>query len=141
MTEHTSASQSVVPQQTGITKNQSQDHTIIQEESFSGPLPHPDYYAKYDAVLPGSAERILKMCESEQQHRQTITSTFQKGEHRYRYFGMTCAFIVMLVSVCGAIFLIAIDKQLMGGLIFTLSLVAIVKQFIQGKKDGKRDDD
>ena len=37
----------------------------IKQESFSGPLPHPQYYEGYEKVLPGSANRILTMTESQ----------------------------------------------------------------------------
>jgi uncharacterized membrane protein len=34
-----------------------------------GPLPPPDQFKDYEAILPGSADRILKMAEKEQDHR------------------------------------------------------------------------
>ena len=39
------------------------------EISFSGPLPHPDIMKGYDDIVPGAAERILKMAENQQNHR------------------------------------------------------------------------
>ena len=33
--------------------------------TFQGPLPHPDHFEKYNEILPGSAERILKMAENQ----------------------------------------------------------------------------
>ncbi len=38
-------------------------------ETFSGPLPPPDDFAKYENVLPGAADRIIAMAEKEQQIR------------------------------------------------------------------------
>jgi uncharacterized membrane protein len=40
----------------------------VQAERFSGPLPHPDYLAKYDSILPGAAERIFQMTEKSLDH-------------------------------------------------------------------------
>ena len=41
--------------------------TIIKEQSFfSGPLPPPELFKQYEEILPGSANRILKMAEKEQ---------------------------------------------------------------------------
>lgn len=34
------------------------------EESFEGPLPHPSILKGYEVVLPGSADRIIKMTEA-----------------------------------------------------------------------------
>lgn len=36
---------------------------------FSGPLPPPSMYGEYEGVLKGSADRIFKMAEKEQDHR------------------------------------------------------------------------
>ena len=38
---------------------------IIVSSQFSGPIPPPEALAKYDSVVPGAAERILKMAENE----------------------------------------------------------------------------
>ena len=39
------------------------------ETSYSGPLPKPDDFAKYEAVQQGAADRILAMAEKQQAHR------------------------------------------------------------------------
>ena len=36
--------------------------------SFSGPLPPPAMFRGYEEVLPGAANRILKLTEDEAQH-------------------------------------------------------------------------
>jgi len=42
--------------------------SLIRQE-FAGPLPHPSVLAGYDDVVPGSAERILRMAEKQLEHR------------------------------------------------------------------------
>lgn len=41
----------------------------IRQESFSGPIPHPELLQKYDEVKPGFAERIISMAERQLDHR------------------------------------------------------------------------
>lgn len=41
----------------------------IKQESFSGPIPHPELLQKYDEVKPGFAERIISMAERQLDHR------------------------------------------------------------------------
>lgn len=41
-------------------------HTSIQ---YSGPIPHPSDFEKYEKVLKGSADRILAMAENQSIHR------------------------------------------------------------------------
>ena len=36
---------------------------VMISEHFSGPLPHSKHIAGYEAVLPGSADRIITMAE------------------------------------------------------------------------------
>ncbi len=42
---------------------------IEERSSFSGPLPPPEDFAKYEEVLPGATDRILKMAEEQSEHR------------------------------------------------------------------------
>ena len=42
---------------------------ISHTRTFSGPLPTPEAFAKYNKVLPGAADRILRMAEKEQDTR------------------------------------------------------------------------
>lgn len=39
---------------------------IEQIEHYSGSVPHPSLIERYEATLPGSADRILKMAEERQ---------------------------------------------------------------------------
>lgn len=43
-----------------------------QEVSYAGPIPPPAMLARYNEVLPGAAERILKMAEEQSSHRQYL---------------------------------------------------------------------
>lgn len=81
-------SRKVMPQQTNPASPAEQENqTLIQTESrFSGPLPHPELFAQYNKVLPGTAERIVKMTESEQGHRHSLVSAVVKGDQHYIFF-------------------------------------------------------
>ncbi len=56
-------------------KNKSETQYLVQHEYnefFSGPLPSPQTLEGYENSVPGSAERILKMAESQVYHRQDM---------------------------------------------------------------------
>ena len=36
---------------------------IVVSEQFSGPVPHPRHLRDYEAIVPGAADRILRMAE------------------------------------------------------------------------------
>ena len=47
---------------------------LVEERSlsFQGPLPPPAILEHYNRIVPGAAERILKMAENQSNHRQTL---------------------------------------------------------------------
>lgn len=55
-----------------LPKHQNQQqaaHQQVQVSHHQGPLPAPEDLQRYNELLPGAAERIIKMAEAEQQHR------------------------------------------------------------------------
>src|SRR5438034_5455816 len=57
-------------------------------QSFSGPLPPPDALAKFEQVLPGLADRIMKMAEKQSAHRQSIERNVIEGDTRRSWMGL-----------------------------------------------------
>jgi len=49
---------------------------------WSGPLPPPATLKQFDEVIPGGAERILRMAEAEQAHRHLTDITALKADSR-----------------------------------------------------------
>ncbi len=50
------------------------------EKTHIGPLPSPEDFARYDEVVPGAAERILRQAEKEQDFRHAATRSAQAIE-------------------------------------------------------------
>lgn len=46
--------------------------TMMEQSSYSGPLPKPSDFAAYKETLPSAPERIMTMAEEEQTHRHTL---------------------------------------------------------------------
>jgi len=40
----------------------------LTQQQFSGPVPHPQILQGYDQIIPGAAERILRMAEEDAEH-------------------------------------------------------------------------
>ncbi len=49
----------------GVSNSQPPQKITVTETHF-GPIPHPQILARYDEILPGAAERILKMAKKKQ---------------------------------------------------------------------------
>lgn len=87
---------------------------LMHQELFVGPLPHPSTLQGYEQACKGAANRIIKMAESQSQHRQDIEnkviSSNIKNERTAMWlaFWITCGF-----AIIGAV-LLFFDKQVAG---------------------------
>jgi uncharacterized membrane protein len=51
------------------TDKPNQPKITLQAQQWTGPLPPPAALEQFERVIPGGAERILRMAEQEQAHR------------------------------------------------------------------------
>ena len=58
----------------GLSDHGEQQEMFLQAASleFHGPLPPPDIIREYESILPGSADRIFALAESEAVHRREL---------------------------------------------------------------------
>jgi len=77
------------------------DGSVIIEETIqhSGPLPMPQQLRQYDDIVPGAAERIIRMAEGQGAHRQRLEVQDQRLQGR----GLTFAFIIAMSGVVGGL--------------------------------------
>lgn len=68
----------------------------IEERSFSGPLPPPDYFEAYQKTLPDSPNRILTMTEKQVDHRIDMEKTIVKKKFFQSTLGQVLATILIL---------------------------------------------
>ncbi|MCH8487554.1 MAG: DUF2335 domain-containing protein [Candidatus Cyclonatronum sp.] len=109
-------------------KSDSQDRITLAQ--FSGPLPPSQEFANYENILPGAADRILKMAEIEQEAR--IKS--QRSELRMLFvshiIGQVFAFLLGLIGIGAGFYLILNGHDVTGLGVLVGSLAAIVGAFI-----------
>lgn len=110
-----------------------------QSEMFSGPLPHPDILAKYDAALPGAAERILKMAEEQGQHRRSIEKDFVKSKISDSMRGQWFALIIGLVAILGGVFLIYSGCKIEGYSLMFVPLASLVGVYFFGRRKAQQE--
>lgn len=72
---------------------------ISHTQIFSGPLPNPEAFAKYNKVLPDAADRIVRMAEKEQE----IRHEAQRGaiDNDRRRINATTIVALSIVGVAG----------------------------------------
>jgi len=105
----------------------------LGKSTAQGPLPPPSLYAGYEEVIPGSAERILKLTEREQSHRQELemkTSDIQKANvRRGHWMGFALGFCGIVAAVVCAIY----DRPIIAGLSAISVIVGVATAFFRDR--------
>lgn len=110
--------------------------------SYSGPLPPPSFLNQFEQIVPGSAERIIRYSEREQEHRHNIedlrTETIAKtslinavADAIGRVFG-----VFFLMGTFGvAVYFSVFEKDFgFATLFYSPSIIFAIISLIKGKK-------
>jgi uncharacterized membrane protein len=107
--------------------------SVVREEAYSGPLPHPDHLSRYDAILPGAAERILRMSETEQRHRHRLDRTSLLLDFAYAIAGQVLGFAVAIGMLIGAYYAAMAGHEAVAGGFLAAGAASMVTAFIKGR--------
>jgi uncharacterized membrane protein len=107
--------------------------------SHSGPLPPPEQLSEYDRVLPGLAERIVKLTEAEQRHRHEIVDLAVRRDARIRERGQALAMVALIVMVAFCCYLVATDNAQTAGVVAVGVIAAVVGIFVTGRKEDTKE--
>ena len=105
--------------------------------SHSGPIPSPEVIEGYEKVLVGSADRIIKMAEKEQDHRHQFQIRNQTHQATLTFMGQVFAFSMGISGVGGGIYLVKNDKSIAGFSVFFTSLASLVGLFFYNRNRQK----
>lgn len=110
-------------------------------EQTSGPIPSPASLAEYDALMPGLADRIVKMAEGESAHRrdlekQLLTARiddmkdYRAAERTGQHYALAIATLIITLGFI-AIFC---GHPMSGGILGGSTIVSLVGLFIYGRE-------
>jgi len=105
----------------------------------SGPLPDPEILAGYEKVMPGAAERIFKMAETEQHERHLMAYREHRVKSVATLLGQILAFLMGMTGIVGGVYLVARDKSLAGFSVFITSLAALCAVYLYNRHDQQSD--
>lgn len=108
---------------------------VSQSRHYSGPLPLPEDLARYDQVVPGAAERIIKMAENEMQHRHDNDNKITKNIVITTYLSIFVAFICVLIMSGLVFYALYKGFSAAAGTIAVGSIAAVASVFFTRKKD------
>ena len=105
-----------------------QQRTLLHHQ---GPLPHPAVLQQYDDVVPGAAERIIRMAEQQAMHRQELESSVIRTDNLKSFLGMIFGFVIALVGFGGGIYAAFSGQPFWGGAVSIGTLASVVIAFIR----------
>ena len=113
--------------------------SVLQAESYCGPIPHPDMMERYEVICPGATDRILTMTENQSNHRMKCENTYLNRSLNQSMLGQIFAFIIGMTGIVGSIFLLSKGITGAGLTTFIISLGSLVAAFVVGKRKNDSD--
>ena len=102
----------------------------LQIELYSGSIPHPSIVARWEKVVPGSADRILTLSEDHQGHRMEMERVMFAEFIGREKLGMWFYFIIALVMIIGGIAVILAGYSTAGLVALAAPVATIAGAFI-----------
>ena len=122
---------------------QTQNPTTFQitaaSARFSGPLPPPEVLAKYNDALPGAAERIIAMAESQLHHRQGLEKAVIEANCKVQKSGPIYGFIICMTAILGGMYLVYVGKSTQGLAAIISALASLAVVFVVGRKKQQKE--
>ena len=87
----------------------------------------------------GSADRILKMAEKQQDHRISIENKLVNAENQSRLLGLVAGFLIATVGLGGAVYLGYNGKTWESGIMSGGTLVGLVTVFVKGSGNNNQE--
>ncbi len=105
----------------------------------SGTLPPPDVVSQYERVLPGAADRIMRMMESQAEHRMEMERSLVDGAVRTERLGQIFGLSVVLLAFLVSAWLIVNEHSVSGTVLGVTDLIGLVVVFAQRDSSGHHD--
>lgn len=118
--------------------NNSIQVTRQEAQFYAGPLPHPDTLQRFNEIVPGAADRILKQFEAQSEHRRYLEKRFSFHEIIKSYLGLACGFVIGAGAIGGGIWLAVLGNNILGGIIGSTGIIGLVAVFVYGTNSRKK---
>jgi uncharacterized membrane protein len=106
---------------------------------FEGPLPPPSMLAQYDDIVPGAAEKIITIFESQVKHRQELEKTVIKSDIIDSKLGMILGFLISIAAIAAGTYCILNGHSIEGTLLSGGALTGLVSVFVYGSRQRKKE--
>jgi uncharacterized membrane protein len=126
-----------VPQFQPMSNNSPDQHksnavVLRQSQSFSGPLPPPEMLRKFDEVVPGAAERIIKMAEEQSAHRKDLEKKVIESDISRSKWWQVLGFVIAIVGLIASAYIAIYGNAIAGSVLGVGTLASLVGVFMYG---------
>lgn len=105
----------------------------------TGPLPSAAELEKYEAVLPGAADRIVKMAEGQAGHRAQLETEALRQEGQRSWVGLVSGALLTLGFEALALVAVLVDRPWFAVAFAAFPLPAILGAFVYGTRSRRRE--
>ncbi|PJK07994.1 hypothetical protein CO610_07465 [Lysobacteraceae bacterium NML95-0200] len=108
------------------------------EEKWSGPLPSPRVLAQFNDIVPGAAERILKMAEEEGRHARDMEAETLQKVWRGQLLGQVFALVVALAGMGASTVLALKGHDGVAAILAGTTVTVVVGAFLKRRQARKK---
>ena len=120
--------------------NQSVEITSVSRRiTWRAPIPQPDAMERYDRLLPGAAERILRRWEKQSDHRMYVEKTRVESDSRRSDVGLIFAFILSLLIISLGAYAVIWGNPWVGVAVIGINIAGLAGVFVYGTNSRRRE--
>jgi uncharacterized membrane protein len=93
----------------------------------------------YEEILPGSADRILKMAEGQSLHRQELEKIAVAGGSSRSWWGLWLGFGISVIVIAASVLLVLKGHNAAGITLAGIDLVALAGVFVIGRAEQRKE--
>jgi uncharacterized membrane protein len=108
--------------------------SVVRQEIFRGPLPHPRHLQAYEDTCPGIANRIVSMAETAHSRAENRLDKEMEFEFADRRLGMYLGFAALIALLCSGTFIIWLGNLTVGATLLGAAVIGTaVGTFVNGR--------
>lgn len=108
--------------------------SVQQLEIHQSPLPQPELIEQYERILPGSAERLMRLVEQEAEHRRALEKRQLASQVIETHLGQWMAFLIGIFTIGAGAYTSLHGADWPGALMGSGGVIGLVAVFIFGRK-------
>lgn len=113
---------------------------ISHYQSYHGPTPPASELQGYENIIPGSANRIIKLAEEEASHRRGLEKNIVRRQFNQSSAGQWLGFVLSSILIAVGGLLTYLGHDTVGGIIFGTTIIGLATVFALGRWNKKEEE-